>query len=213
MCSAVVKRQYVVNGSARKSRLLLYFFLGIVLLAGSGCQSTAPVVKIGLVAPFEGRHRDVGYDALYSARLAVREINKAGGINGTRVALVALDDGGNPEFAAATARSLVIDPGVVAVVGHWLPETTAVAQTIYEQNGLVFLAGGFDPFTAVDPSQLAGEFVTAYANVTPFEEMPGPYAGPAYDAFQQLFEIFALAQEEKGEIDRDSVREALSGLQ
>ena len=85
------------------------------------------MVKVGLVAPFEGRHRAIGYDALYSARLAVRELNAAGGIDGTRVALVALDDSGNPEFAAATADSLIVDPNVVAVVGHWLPETTAAA--------------------------------------------------------------------------------------
>ena len=31
----------------------------------SGCASVKPVVKIGLVAPFEGRARAVGYDAIY----------------------------------------------------------------------------------------------------------------------------------------------------
>jgi len=37
--------------------------------------STQPVVKIGLVAPFEGRYRPIGYEAIYAARLAIREIN------------------------------------------------------------------------------------------------------------------------------------------
>ncbi len=198
-------------GSRFCTRLLPSLILTLLTLIGTGCQSVAPVVKVGFVAPFEGRHRDVGYDGLYSARLAVREINDAGGINGTRVALVALDDGGNPEFAEAAARSLVIDPGVVAVVGHWLPETTAVAQAVYEENGLLFLAGGAEPFTVKEPAQLSEEFVAAYADITPFDEMPGSYAAPAYDAFQYLYELFALAQEESGSITRASIQEARSG--
>ena len=35
----------------------------------SGCASVKPVVKIGLVAPFEGRARAVGYDAIYACLL------------------------------------------------------------------------------------------------------------------------------------------------
>jgi ABC-type branched-subunit amino acid transport system substrate-binding protein len=189
--------------------LLLLFALGVV----SGCQSVAPVIKVGLVAPFEGRHRDVGYDVLYSARLAVREINAAGGIDGTRVALVALDDGGNPEYAQATADSLLIDPNVVAVVGHWLPETTETAAPIYAQSNLAFLPGGEEPFAASDPALLPPEFVAAYEDVTPFDETPGPYAGSAYDAFQLLFHVFVEAQKVNGQIDRRSVQTALSVLE
>lgn len=193
--------------------LLCAFLLVGSLLALSGCQSVAPVVKVGLVAPFEGRYRDIGYDVIYSARLAVREINEAGGIGGTRVALVALDDNGNPEFAQATANSMVIDPAVVAVVGHWLPETSGVSAPIYAQNNLPFLLGGSEPFAATNPAHLPAGFVNAYAAVTPFDEMPGPYAAPAYDAFQLLFQAFAVAQEENGVIDRSSVQTALMSLE
>ncbi|MCA9973855.1 MAG: ABC transporter substrate-binding protein, partial [Anaerolineales bacterium] len=96
-------------------------FLLLILL--TGCASTAPVVKIGLVGPFEGQRRAIGYDVIYSARLAVREVNAAGGIDGVRVALVALDDSGDPRLARETAAALVVDPAVVAVIGHWSPET------------------------------------------------------------------------------------------
>lgn len=177
------------------------------------CQSVDPVVKVGLVAPFEGRHRELGYDVLYSARLAVREINAAGGINGTRVALVALDDSGNPEYARATANSLVIDPGIVAVVGHWLPETNATAAPIYDQNDLVLLPGGEEPFTATDPTSLSAQFVTAYEEVTPFDESPGPYALSAYEAFLRLFEVFADAQQSSGQISRQTVHSVLTQLE
>jgi len=180
------------------------FFLSLV-----GCASVEPVVKIGLVGPFEGQNRAIGYDVIYSARLAVREINAAGGIGGYRVALVALDDSSDPDLAAQVAESLVLDPQVVAVIGHWSEETTAVAAPIYAAAGLPLLSGG----AATDPVALSDNFRAAYEAVTPFDETPGPYAGPAYDAFQHLWSALAEAKERRGTLDRTAVSEALSGRQ
>jgi branched-chain amino acid transport system substrate-binding protein len=171
------------------------------------------VVKIGLVAPFEGRDRAIGYDAIYAARLAVRQINAAGGIGGHRVALVALDDRGDPELARQTASALLIDPDVVAVVGHYLPETTAAVTEDYANRGLAHLPAGAPPFAAADPAALPADFVTAYEDVTPFDETPGPYAGPTYDAFQLLWAALAQAEETTGGITRASVQAALPGIE
>lgn len=183
---------------------------GLMLLAG--CASVDPVLKVGLVAPFEGRNRDTGYDAIYAARLAVREINEAGGIDGTRVALVALDDGGRAELASQAAATLSVDPGIVAVVGHYLPETTAAGEAVYARDGLPVLVMGEEPFAASDPAALPTAFLDAYAAVSPFDETAGPYAGPTYDAFQLLWSALAQA-EQSGGITRASVHQALSGLE
>jgi ABC-type branched-subunit amino acid transport system substrate-binding protein len=109
-------------------------------LAACDPASTAPVVKIGLVAPFEGRYRAIGYEAIYAARLAVREINSAGGIGGYRVEMIALDDSGDPAMAIEQARKLAIDPQVIAVVGHYYPETTSAALDAYCAEALPLLA-------------------------------------------------------------------------
>jgi ABC-type branched-subunit amino acid transport system substrate-binding protein len=186
--------------------LLLLIFL-------TGCASVDPVIKIGLVAPFEGEGRAIGYDVIYSARLAVREINEAGGIGGYRVALVALDDSGDPELARQTAESLAIDPKVVAVVGHWLPETTAVAAPIYAQAKLPFIPMGQPPFGATDPTSLSPEFRQAYEAVTPFEETAGPYAATTYDAFQLLWQALEKGEQTGGKLDRAAVAAALAGLE
>lgn len=183
------------------------------VLPAAGCTSVDPVVKIGLVAPFEGRDRAIGYDAVYSARLAVREINAAGGIGGYRVALVALDDRGDMARAEEAAASLVIDPGVVAVVGHYLPETTNAAAPIYAGGGLALLPAGAPPFTESDPAQLPAEFLDAYAAVTPFDETAGPFAGATYDAFGLLGQALAMAEESTGAITRATVQDALHGLE
>lgn len=184
--------------SRRHFRTLpLLLFLAFTSIA---CRELPPVVKIGLVGPFEGQNRAIGYDAIYSARLAVREINEMGGIGpeGIRLALVALDDGGSPELAAEVAASLVLDPDVIAVVGHWLPDTTAAAAPIYQEAGLAFLPAGERPFQKTPPQTLPDEFLADYAAVTPFDETAGPYAGPSYDAFYLLIKaIEEIAQEER----------------
>jgi ABC-type branched-subunit amino acid transport system substrate-binding protein len=205
-----------VNGNQlsviSKQIFFTFHFSLFTLLLLTACASVQPVVKIGLVAPFEGAQRELGYDAIYAARLAVREVNEAGGIGGYRVALVALDDGGDVELAAETAVSLTIDPDVIAVIGHGLAETTAVAQPIYTAADLPLLPLGNPPFTSQDPAQLPTDFHTAYNAVTPFDETAGPYAAATYDAMQLLFQAMAAGEAASGTINRESVTNGLTAL-
>jgi ABC-type branched-subunit amino acid transport system substrate-binding protein len=134
--------------------------LAIVCLTAC-TASTQPVVKIGLVAPFEGRYRPIGYEAIYAARLAIREINAQGGIHGQRVELVALDDRGEPDKAIEAARQLVLDPQVIAVIGHLRPDSTDAAMKIYCEAGLpvIALESALESATAA----CEGAFVTGAA--------------------------------------------------
>ena len=116
--------------------------LGLVVLclAGlTGCAlpgTTQPVVKIGLVAPFEGWYRPRGYDALWAVRLAIQEANGAGGVAGYQVELVALDDHLDPHWAPQRARELVADPAVMGAVGCFSPTTAQAAGSVYSAAGL-----------------------------------------------------------------------------
>ncbi len=182
----------------------------MLLLAG-GCRPQ-PDVKIGLVAPFEGRDRAVGYDAIYAARLAVREINAAGGIAGRKLALLALDSGDAEDRERAAAAGLALDPDVVAVVGYDRPSGSSPANDLYQFAGLPFIVLGEAPFTQSDPEILPAGFVQAYGVLTPFDEQAGPYSAATYDAFYLLFEALRVAESE-GEISRESVAAALDGLE
>jgi ABC-type branched-subunit amino acid transport system substrate-binding protein len=113
----------------------------VLLLAA--CQVPSPVqptVKIGLVAPFEGRYRYVGYDVIYAVRLALQEANALGGVGGYGVELVAYDDGADPVMAVEQARKLAVDPAVVAVVGHFREEATVAASGAYADEGISLVA-------------------------------------------------------------------------
>ena len=122
---------------------------GVLLCAAAclllliGCRvpgSVRPTVKIGLVAPFEGRYRYVGYDVFPAVRLAVREVNAAGGLEGTYVELVAYDDGADPAMAVEQARKLAVDPEVMAALGHFREGTTLAARPAYAEAGLALVA-------------------------------------------------------------------------
>ncbi len=141
---------------ARWLGLLGLFFL--LSWACTACVVTPvpAIIKIGLVAPFEGRYRYIGYDAIYAARLAVREINAAGGIEGYRLVLVSYDDRHDPALARTMARNLIVDPDVVAVVGHYRQATTVAAQPHYAEQSLPLLAvGAWLTDTQTSTNQLA----------------------------------------------------------
>lgn len=131
-----------LSPGCRTLRALCAFLLLVVLLTACLPPSLPRVLKIGLVAPFEGGYRYVGYDAIYAARSAVREINAAGGAGGWMLELVAYDDRGDPEFAHTAARNLVIDPNVVAVIGHYQQVSTEAASAVYAEAGMPLLAVG-----------------------------------------------------------------------
>jgi len=115
--------------------LLLLLALG-ALLAGCRTTTSTQAATIGLVAPFEGAQRELGYEVLVAVKIAVAEQNAAGGWFGRPIALVALNDEGEPAQAALAARELALDPSIVGVVGHWSPQTTAAALPVYLEAGL-----------------------------------------------------------------------------
>ena len=86
----------------------LHMIIASVLLSACAVIQSPERRRIALFAPFEGRYREVGYNALYGARLAVSDI-----LNQT-VDLLAVDDGGTQ--AVSHAAALAQDPLVMAVV-------------------------------------------------------------------------------------------------
>ena len=113
--------------------------LGLAALAAACSASTQPIVKLGLIAPFEELYRDDGYAALHAVKLAVGERNAAGGVAGRQVALVALNDNGRPDEAAMQAAKLGVDRDVLGVVGPLGEVTGAAAGPVLTSDGLAWL--------------------------------------------------------------------------
>lgn len=121
-------------------RAALVFALALALAGCAGCYgSTRPVVKLGLIAPFEELYREDGYAVLHAVRLALNEHN-ARPDRRYSVALVALNDNGRPEEAALQAEKLGLDPAVWAVVGPIQSSTAEAAGPVLASFGLPWLA-------------------------------------------------------------------------
>ena len=183
--------------------------LCIVLLAACGGPgSVKPTVKIGLSAPFEGLHRDLGYAALHAVQLAVRERNARGGV-GQRylVELVALNDDSDATKAVEQARKMAVDPGILGVLGGWSSETAAAAAE-YELLGLVCLTPGID--ISELPSLIPAEtdFAARYRVQSGGTE-PSPAAVWAYAAANRLLDAMEAAILSDGHPSRSGVQTAI----
>jgi branched-chain amino acid transport system substrate-binding protein len=111
----------------------------IVAALSAGPLAAQTVVKIGHVGPLTGSIAHLGKDNENGARMAVDEINAAGGVDagGTKVKLelVAEDDKADPKEGTLAAQKLV-DAGVVAVVGHLNSGTSIPASKIYSDASI-----------------------------------------------------------------------------
>jgi branched-chain amino acid transport system substrate-binding protein len=73
-------------------------------------------IKIGLVGPLTGGSAPFGVSASNGAKLAVEEINKAGGINGEKIVLIERDDEAKPERGPLIVQEFIAQ-NVVAITG------------------------------------------------------------------------------------------------
>jgi branched-chain amino acid transport system substrate-binding protein len=119
-----------------------------VLLAGS-CTGPGGVVRIGVAGSFSD---PIGLPMRQAAELAAEEINAAGGINGRRLELLALDDYADPDSAVFVANQLY-QSDVSAVVGHLFSGMTLAAAPVYN--------GGEEPLVEISPSSSSPELATA----------------------------------------------------
>ena len=128
----------------RGARVVALVATLVGLLGIASCRNDSDPLVIGIAGPF-GQVR--GHSMLIAARLAVKEINDAGGINGRRLQLDSLDDSASTRRAIAVAEQLRDDPRVVAVIGHLTSATTIAAAGIYKS--------GNHPVVAISPSASA----------------------------------------------------------
>ena len=111
-----------------KKRYLVCLGLISMLLAACGPQ---PPVQIGFIGGLTDRNADNGQSGLNGVILAVEQFNRAGGLDGRMVELLARDDAQSRDTAAKSATELV-NAKVEAVIG---PFTSSMAEVIVPITG------------------------------------------------------------------------------
>lgn len=101
----------------------------VILWSQADVARAAEPLRIGIVGGLTGACASITEPALKATRLAVEEINAAGGINGRKVELVLGDSKTRPDEAAKQARDLVQTEKVELLTGVCsTPEYLAVSE-------------------------------------------------------------------------------------
>jgi branched-chain amino acid transport system substrate-binding protein len=108
---------------------------------GAGNKYTSGDIPIGLVASENGDLRPWGVDCEAGAKLAVKEVNDAGGIQGHKVQLLVEDSNSKPEQGKSAAEKL-IGEGVLGVIGEVSSGITAAMGASCFEKGVPDVAVG-----------------------------------------------------------------------
>jgi branched-chain amino acid transport system substrate-binding protein len=89
-------------------------------------------IKLGVSGPFTGGSSSMGVSMRDGVRLATKEINAAGGINGNMIVLVERDDEAKNERGVQIAQELINNEKVVATLGYINTGVALASQRFYQ---------------------------------------------------------------------------------
>jgi len=122
-------------------------------------------IVLGMSAAFSGPAAALGSDMRAGIIAALQEANKAGGIHGRKLRLIALDDGYEPSRTAPNMRTLVADQHVVAVIGNVGTPTAVAAIPIAIETKTPFVGAytGAGVLRKAPPDHVVVNFRASYA--------------------------------------------------
>lgn len=103
------------------------------LMFAAGLASAADPIKIGVSGPFTGGSSSMGVSMRDGVRLATEEINKAGGVLGSKLQLVERDDEAKNERGVQIAQELINKEKVAATVGFINTGVALASQRFYQE--------------------------------------------------------------------------------
>jgi branched-chain amino acid transport system substrate-binding protein len=98
--------------------------------------------RIGFFAPMSGAQASFGMDAVNGAKLAVEEINLAGGVLGHPLKLVIKDTESQPEQTSAVVSELINTEKVAALVGEIATDRSLIAAPVAQASSIPMITPG-----------------------------------------------------------------------
>ncbi len=90
----------------------------VVATAMFASGAYAADIKVGVIGPYTGGSSSMGVSMRDGVRLATKEINAAGGVNGNMIVLVERDDEAKNERGVQIAQELINNEKVTAALGY-----------------------------------------------------------------------------------------------
>ncbi len=155
--------------------------IGTTLASAAAGQNTQPTASsdapevqrsgdiiLGMSTALSGTAAGLGIDMRAGVQAALAECNRAGGIRGRTVRLIALDDGYEPSRTAPNMKQLIETERVLAVVGNVGTPTAVVAIPIAAQSGTAFFGAftGAGVLRRTPPDRCVVNYRASYAEET-----------------------------------------------
>lgn len=112
--------------------------LATLITASAVLSAQAETIKIALAGPTTGPVTQYGTMQNIGAKMAIAQLNAAGGLNGKQMEAVIYDDACEPKQAVTVANQIVND-GVRFVIGHLCSSSTIPAAKIYDEEGIIMI--------------------------------------------------------------------------
>jgi ABC-type branched-subunit amino acid transport system substrate-binding protein len=113
-------------------RLMVAGLVAACATAAAETGVTDSRILIGMSAPFTGPNGDYGTEMRQTIQAYFDNVNKAGGVNGRKLELVALDDGYETDRTVANTKTLINDKGVFALLAYYgSSPTTEAMNTVF----------------------------------------------------------------------------------
>ncbi len=194
--------------------LVLVVALAVSMFALAGCAKDTTTnntnnfetIKIGYIGPLTGNVSVYGIAVNRGLKLAVDEINAAGGINGQKIEVVEKDDQGTAEEALNAFNDLV-SQGIKIIVGSVTSGCTSAITQAANDEGVVLISASStaDAVTTEDDyifrtcysDSFQGAIAAAYCKLNNITEVGVVYC--AADTYSKgLYDAFASAAEGYG---------------
>ena len=140
----LTKRTKWLKTSAAWLLALAIPWCGPLVAAETGVDND--VIMIGQSCAVSGPAAELGSEMRLGAQLYFNEVNQRGGVNGRQIRLITLDDGYEPERAAANTRKLINEERVFALFGYVGTPTSNAALPIFSEARVPF----FGAFTGAE---------------------------------------------------------------
>lgn len=127
---------------------ILCMMLAVVMMAcmvacgGAQGDNNDDVIKIGGIGPLTGSYANYGTSVRNGAKIAVDEINAAGGIDGKQIELLFEDSQADPESAVSAYGKLMDDGMDVSLGGVFSGETASITAAAVADDVLLLTPSG-----------------------------------------------------------------------
>jgi branched-chain amino acid transport system substrate-binding protein len=156
------------EGYTMRLQVTLVVALAITVAADATAQTPLKEVKIGIGGPLTTTSAGFGVEMRQAVDLAIDERNGAGGLDGTKVIGVAIDDKADATVGKAVARTFCDDPAVLGVVGHVNSGVAIATGQVYADCGLAVITP-----MASNPKVTESGFATIF-RLTNRDDRKGP---------------------------------------